>query len=490
MRNNVYIGLILILIIGFLLRLYGITNPLADWHSWRQVDTSAVSRTLVNDGFDILNPKYHDLSNVPSGIDNPEGYRFVEFPLYNALQAGSYMLFPSYTLEMWGRLITIFSSLLSIIFIFLIVRNHATPVAGLLAALFYAVIPFNVYFNRVILPDPNMVMFMLGGIYFFDRWLKEKTIHPEGEYRQWQWYILSLLFTACALLLKPYALFFTLPMIYLAWKHLGFRFITRWELWGFLLLSLIPLIWWRSWITQHPEGIPASDWLLNGGNIRFKGAYFFWIFADRIGRLILGYWGIFFFTIGLLAAFAKQKKDDKKIDGLFFYSFLLSSLLYVVVIARGNVQHDYYQILIIPTLAMFCGLGANFLMTRASQIFQKPAVYGLSALCFIFTVGFGWYFVRDFYNINNPNILVAGKAVDRLTPKDAKVIAPYDGDTTFLYHTNRKGWASFQYGLPEMIQLGASYLVLVNPNDDQRQGFGAQYEIVASEPEYLLIKLR
>ena len=37
----------LILLVGLLLRLYRFDNPIADWHSWRQADTSAVSRNFA-----------------------------------------------------------------------------------------------------------------------------------------------------------------------------------------------------------------------------------------------------------------------------------------------------------------------------------------------------------------------------------------------------------------------------------------------------------
>ena len=62
---------------------FDFTIFLADWHSWRQADTSAVTRNYVKHGINILYPTYDDLSNVASGKDNPRGLRFVEFPLYN-----------------------------------------------------------------------------------------------------------------------------------------------------------------------------------------------------------------------------------------------------------------------------------------------------------------------------------------------------------------------------------------------------------------------
>ena len=57
-----YLILSLILVIAFFLRLYKINNPLADWHSFRQADTAAVTRYYVENGIDLLNPRYHDVS--------------------------------------------------------------------------------------------------------------------------------------------------------------------------------------------------------------------------------------------------------------------------------------------------------------------------------------------------------------------------------------------------------------------------------------------
>src|SRR5258708_28401070 len=90
--------LVLIVLSGFIVRLYRFNNPIADWHSWRQSDTSAVSRNFVKNGIDFLHPTFDDLSNVPSGLDNPKGYRFVEFPLYNIKTASLYMFFVGFSI--------------------------------------------------------------------------------------------------------------------------------------------------------------------------------------------------------------------------------------------------------------------------------------------------------------------------------------------------------------------------------------------------------
>lgn len=477
--KKIYLGLLVIIVLlGFIARLYRFTNPIADWHSWRQTDTSAVSRNFVKNGFDILHPKFYDISNIASGFDNPQGYRFVEFPLFNIKQAFLYKIFEFFTLEEWGRIVTIFESLFSVIFLFFIVKRHANYLEALLASFFFALLPFSVYYGRTILPDQLMVTCTLGGILFFDLWIEH---YKKNNFLEWTSFIFALLFTASAFLAKPYAIFFILPIVYLALSKFGISFLKKWQLWVFLILSLAPLIWWRMWMTQYPEGIPVSNWLFNGGNVRFKGAFFYWIFAERISKLILGYFGVVFLFLGFL------KKENMK-NYLFFISFFFSSLLYVTVIARGNVQHDYYQILIIPTICIFLSRGVYFLLSLANGA-NRYISYAIIVVLILFMFSFSWFQVRDYFNINNIAIVEAGEKANQILPKDALVIAPYDGDTTFLYYTGRRGWPSFEKSIEELIGMGASYLVLASPTQNDFNGFGKMYKPVASSSSYLILKL-
>lgn len=468
--------LLVILLGGFLVRLYRFNSPVADWHSWRQADTSSVSRNFVNDGFNLLYPKFDDLSNVPSGIyDNPKGYRFVEFPIYNVLQAGSFILFGHFTLEEWGRLVSIFSSLLAAFFLYLICKKHSNISVALFAAFFYLFLPFNIFYSRTILPDQTVITLTLSGIYFFDRWLAE----DRRRIIKYLFFCLCVISFSLSLLLKPFAGFFFLPVLVLAFEKWGTELFKKVSMWTIAFLSILPFFLWRIWILQYPEGIPQSGWLFNSGNIRFTGAFFHWIFAKRIGELILGYWGLPILVMGILV---KNKRS------LFFFSFLASAVIYIFVVARGNVQHSYYQIPIIPAIAIFMALGSSFFINPPKAYISKLISYPIFLVCLIFTLAFSWFGVRDYFNINNPSIIVAGQAVDRLVPKNAKVLAPYEGDTSFLYQTKRKGWASFEKGLPEMIKLGADYLVLVNPKKEDYD-IGKTYKIIASSKDYIIFDL-
>jgi 4-amino-4-deoxy-L-arabinose transferase-like glycosyltransferase len=134
----------------------------------------------------------------------------------------------------------------------------------------FAILPFSVYYGRSILPDPSTAASILAGIYFFDLWINENV----KKNKRFLFFILTIIFTAVAFLLKPFAVFFILPMIFLAFQKLGKKMFINPYLWIFAIVSLIPFVGWRMWMGQFPEGIPSSMWLFNGGEIRFKGAFF------------------------------------------------------------------------------------------------------------------------------------------------------------------------------------------------------------------------
>ena len=89
---------------------------------------------------------------------------------------------------------------------------------------------------------------------------------------------------------------------------------------------------------------------------------------------------------------------------------------------------------------------------------------------------------------NNPIIVKAGQAVDELLPLDAKVIAPYGGDTAFLYQTNRQGWP-VGIEIRKFIKLGATHYVNVNfgPETDWLM---AEYQVLQKTADYVIVKLQ
>jgi len=460
-----------IFIVSIGLRLWKIDQPIADWHSFRQVDTASVASLFAINGIDLLHPRYHDLSNIQSGKDNPQGWRMVEFPIYQGIAAGAYRVFSGISIDIYLRIITILCSTLTGFLLGIMVLRRTNRVTGLLTFLTYAVLPFSIFYGRVVLPDPMMVFLSIASLFILDTGQKEPSLTQTA---------LSGLFAACAILVKPQAVFLLLPIIVLMFTSgVTLSRIVKIMIWG--AIAAIPIYMWRIWILQFPEGIPAFDWLLNKDNIRFKGAWFFWLFADRLGRLILGYWGLIPFGIGL---FVLSKKGD-----MFFRMLLLGSILCLVVIAGGNVQHDYYQILLLPVISIYVGKGLSFLLTQKEKGLSMLGSRAVAIVSFVFLIMFSWYTIRTYYWIRD-DIVEAGTLADMLLPKDAKVITAFNGDTTFLYQIRRVGWPQ-NFEIDKKISMGASYYLTMSSleTDMEAKELSEKYTVLVHTDRYTIIDL-
>jgi 4-amino-4-deoxy-L-arabinose transferase-like glycosyltransferase len=383
-------------------------------------------------------------------------------------------MFPFFPLEIWGRLVSVISAMFSIFFVYLLGKRFLGEWGGVLSSFFFAFIPYNIYFTRVILPEPLATMLGLLALVLFVRFIdKDKFL----------WFYLSALIFSLAILVKPFVAFYVVPMIYLLLAKYGLRGILTdskllVKLFVFTDIVLVPFFIWRAWIFQFPEGIPFYTWMFNGDGIRFRPAFWRWIFSERLGKLILAVWGLPLFVIG--TSWIKK--------GSYFVQFFLFGMLcYVAVVATANVRHDYYQIFAIPAISLACGAGALYL--AEAKNLSKLIARGFLAFSVLMMLGAGFYQIKGNYNINHPEIVAAGKIVDRMTAKDALVIAPYNGDTAFLYQTKRWGWPAVDSDFNTLIKEGADYYVTVTPEDSDSIFIKSHFKVIKEEPGFMLADL-
>lgn len=467
------IALVGIFVAAVVLRLYKVTAPIADWHSFRQVDTASVAQIFVAKGIDILHPRYHDLSNIQSGKDNPNGYRMVEVPLYQALAALLVRIVPDLSVDISLRMITIIASSLTAVILASIASTLVGQLAGVSTGFLYAILPYSVFYGRVVLAEPLAVFFAI-----FSIWLMLKATSLK---RNIAVFLFSAIAASISILIKPTAGFLLLPLAGIILSRYGVSIASFVRGIVLAIIAIVPFLWWRNWILQYPEGIPVFLWLLNDGNIRFKGAWFHWLFAERVSKMILGYFGISFVGLGLVL---KLDKKEKWVAPLL----LLGSILYLVIFAAGNVRHDYYQILLLPIICLYSGKGIAYLFTNTN--FSRLAVIIVLVVGIGFTTAFSWFTLRTFYWINRPEIITAGEEADRLLPKDAKVIAPYNGDTTFLYQTKRQGWP-LGFDIEKKLAQGATHYVTVSPTDAdwETKTLAEAYTVLVRNDSFAIIDL-
>ena len=465
-----YLIALVITVICFSLRLYKLDNPIADHHSFRQADTAAVARNFVQDGFNPLFPQsdsYTALSEHQT--PNPNRYFINEFPLYNSLVA---LVYKAKGINSnYARLVSDVFASIGVFFLYLLAKKLFSTKVATLAALFYAVLPYNVYYGRVVMPEPAFICFSIVSFYLLLLFV-EKPSFIRGL-------VFSLIF-ATAMLVKPYSIFLFIPFIYWVLVSHGLASFTKPMFYLAPVLSIIPLLLWRYHISLYPEASFASKWLLNQGDIRFSGAFFRWLIFDRLNRLIFTSGGFVLLFFGVTRAVQSKK-------GWLILFWLISVLAYFTVFAMGNVTHDYYQLPIMPVGAILVSLGFFYLIDQGQNVFQKLTLGSLASSLILISLAFGWYEVRGFFNVNDWNMIEAGKRVDQITPPDAKVIAPYQTNPAFLYQTNRHGW-TMGYDIEKKIAEGATYYVSTS-YDDEAHRLEKDYTLVEKNDRYLIIKL-
>ncbi len=498
MKRNFWL-LISIFLLAFILRLYKISQPLADWHAFRQVDTASVTREYVKHGINLLEPKYHDLGNIQSGLDNLDGYRMVEFPFVNAMIAFVLINIPQLDLVTTSRFASVLFSMGTLLSLYFLVKKLSDNKTALLTSFIYAVLPYSVFYSRAVLPESPMLFFSTFSLLTFHLFI-ENFKNKNKQYLAWL--LTSAISLALALLLKPFVIF--LAPIYISLslylfnsknkKSLKLWISVSLQLCIYLAISFVPLILWRQHITNYPSGIPASDWLLNGecqfdGSIksivgsaetclRFKPAWFRWLFWERLTKLITGF-GTLIFPLAFL--------NWKKKDTIVYASWWLGILLYFSVIATGNVRHDYYQVITIPIIAITFAKALIQLYNYANKLLNKKIALAISTILLLTTTYFSYTQVHGYFNINHWEYVAAGKKADEILPENAKIIAPAFGDTMFLFQTNRTGWP-IGFEIEDKIKLGAEYYVNTS-FDDETNELIEKYKVLEKTGDYVIIDL-
>jgi hypothetical protein len=263
---------------------------------------------------------------------------------------------------------------------------------------------------------------------------------------------------------------------------------------------MAPFIAWRVWMSQFPEGIPVNQWLL-AKNINYSGLdwfhglkvsnllsfiafkpyWFRWLFYERISNLILGSFGL----VPLFLGFIYKKNLTQKITS----SLALGILLFFVVVAGGNIQHDYYQALIIPSLSIISGIGYYYLIHFTFG--NKAVSCVVAGIVASFSIAFSWFVIKPYYLINNPSIITAGQKINSIIPSNALVVAPYNGDTAFLYQTHHSGWPTEVYNFEAIKKQHPNtpfFFVSVN-YDQYTHSVMDKFETIFKNDQYIIINL-
>lgn len=417
----------LILFLSFLLRLYHINFPVSGWHSWRQADTASIAKNFYHNGHNLLYPQ------INWGGDT-SGYVESEFQLYPFIVSLLYFLFG--VNDLWGRLLSVIFSLFTIYGLYLLVRKTISEQTALWSVFLYAIIPLNIFYSRAFMPESMMLMCIVFGIYFFVKWIEDDSLKS---------LIYSALFISLSILLKIPTLYIGLPIIFLAFQKYRFKVFSNYLLWIYSALVLIPVILWY-WHAHNlllQTGLSFGIWGFGEdkwGNFKLliSPEFYNTIFFKSIAERHLTWAGFVPFIAGLFI------KREGKYERLFDW-WLVSLVIYVLIVAGGNKSHEYYQLpFILPAVVFAAKAFAKYLpLENIRNAFSSHKLrYAFFALCLILIAVLSYLRVANLMRGEDPNSTVFSMTdeVKKVSDKNDLIITLCDGNPVYLYLADRKGW--------------------------------------------------
>ncbi|MFQ5600017.1 MAG: ArnT family glycosyltransferase, partial [Candidatus Krumholzibacteriia bacterium] len=417
-------GIWLILLLAFGCRLYHVDFPVSGWHAWRQADTAAVARNYYENGFDFLHPQIDWGGNSPGVVE-------MELPLYPFLVALAYRVFQP--ADLWGRLLSLLFGLATIFALYRLVEVRVGARIALWAALLYAILPLNIYYSRAFMPESAMLLCTVLGVHLFWEW-RQRGRFAFG--------VLGAVFVSLAVLLKSTSLYLGILLLALAWEGRGKRCLLEWRLWLLAALVLLPVWGWYAHAHRIYEtsGLTFGIWDFGTGKwgdarplwtLKFYNDVFFKSIAERH----LTYGGFIPFVLGVVLARGKREMRP-------FGWWLLAVVVYILVVARGNQVHEYYQLPFIPPAVVFAALACKTTLPASSRVKARRPLRALLLIGLLALPVLSFLRVANFMRKEDRGsaLFQLAAAVRQQTPDNALIVAVDSNDPVLLYSCRRKGW--------------------------------------------------
>jgi len=434
-----------LLAVGVLLRADLLGTPFVEYFSNREVQNALPARLFREGAATFRNlpiefTEDHVVAELPLlPLLVHQGYRALEVVgLAHAPARGDAVAAEQYyrQIALLGRLWSVLMAVVAMFFLWRLLSEGWSELAGQLALLSYAVLPYNRFFDQLFLTEPTIMALSVFGLYQLWRWSTAET--REGWRMAWAAPAFAL-----TILLKVSHAFLVLPMAWLFWRRLRWRALWHWPSWLFAVVVLLPPVYFYelrgSWIGGGGDTMPLHNlarlfagWSYSWHWVSLPVRRLVWSIATPLGAPLCG--------LGLWVAWRERAGRRRGLPHLLMV-WAAGWIVYWFVAGEMS-GHFYYQAPAVPIVAALIGIGAAWLSGRWPAI-RAPMPAGLMAFCL------AWNPVVQRSNDQESRfwrgpwcrtVMQAGLAVDRLLPPDAVYVSgSRDAVARMLtYYSHRK----------------------------------------------------
>lgn len=358
-----YILLFLILVLAFSIRIYRAGDPIGGYHGFNEGNYILIAMNYENGSF--LNP-------TPDG-----SYIFLETPpFYSYLLYISFKIFGSSIFI--ARLVSILSSLLSIIGVYLLGNLLFSKKEGLIAAFILSVIPMHVEVGRNIQTDSTYVALLLLALYFYIR------SEMDNEKRN---KILFGIFFGLSLFTKSFAIFSMLTIF--IWETFINKKGIKWIFNKNLILSLIIIVFIISpfylyqviknlsyFISDTTGGALITTKFPDADMLLYLATDAFWAFSPLIAIVL-----VISVLYSIYLMISPNTKEIYK-NGIYLLFIQLGVYLLFYLFVH---KHSYYMLMFSPLLAIIGGKFIALIKNRSLLILSLLFI-GISGIIFSLTM--------------------------------------------------------------------------------------------------------
>jgi hypothetical protein len=362
--KNLQIALVLLVFgTGIMIRLFDLTDPPMDFHPARQYHSAVIARGI----YTRWGGEYPEEQAALNRAQETSEAR-IEPPIFEYLVAATFTL--ARTDALWiARLYAILFWVAGGVPLYLLAKRLQGYPAGLVALGVYLLLPYGVLASRSFQPDPLMVSLSIFTLWALDHWQQSSS---------WRHALPAGIFMGLAILVKQVEVFFLLAaFLGMVWVKWGLKdALRRPQVWAIGVLAALPAL------VYNIYGVFISGALAGQYTQRFFPSL--WIdpgFYIRWSNMVQTTVGLPLFLIAILGLLVYQ---NRTVRGMLL-GFMMGYLLYGFIFAHHISTHDYYQLPVLPLVALGLGAAASRLFLEIRKV-SGPA-FGSIAITVVLLAG-------------------------------------------------------------------------------------------------------